>query len=123
MLTFAALLCCRQAAATPSFAGLACLQVYPAVMSDASKLIQLLKPIRCSPSPSPPACAGVVWHVDSGGLCEGRTGMLHWHAPTACLTSGTIGCACRDKDPREDLKTLARMYCTGLEMQMRDKAR
>ncbi|GAB4813521.1 hypothetical protein N2152v2_000567, partial [Parachlorella kessleri] len=25
-----------------------------------------------------------------------------------------------DKDPREDLKTLARMYCTALEMQMRD---
>lgn len=30
---------------------------------------------------------------------------------------------CSDKDPREDLKTLARMYCTGLEMQMRDKTR
>ena len=29
----------------------------------------------------------------------------------------------RDKDPREDLKTLARMYCTALEMQMRDKQR
>lgn len=29
----------------------------------------------------------------------------------------------RDKDPREDLKTLARMYCTALEMQMRDRAR
>ena len=30
---------------------------------------------------------------------------------------------CRDKDPREDLKVLARMYCTALEMQMRDKSR
>lgn len=30
---------------------------------------------------------------------------------------------CRDKDPREDLKTLARMYCTALEMQMRDRSR
>jgi len=26
-----------------------------------------------------------------------------------------------EKDPREDLKTLARMYCTGLEMSMRDR--
>ena len=32
-------------------------------------------------------------------------------------------CPCRDKDPREDLKTLARMYCTALEMQMRDRNR
>ena len=31
--------------------------------------------------------------------------------------------SCRDKDPREDLKTLARMYCTALEMQMRDRNR
>lgn len=36
---------------------------------------------------------------------------------------GALPPTCRDKDPREDLKTLARMYCTGLEMQMRDKAR
>eukprot|EP00887_Chlorella_sp_A99_P001761 scaffold19.g1761.t1 len=29
----------------------------------------------------------------------------------------------RDKDPREDIKTLARMYITALEMQMRDRQR
>ncbi len=29
----------------------------------------------------------------------------------------------RDSDPREDLKTLARMYCTALEMAQRDKKR
>lgn len=29
----------------------------------------------------------------------------------------------RDNDPREDLKTLARMYCTALEMAQRDKSR
>lgn len=41
---------------------------------------------------------------------------------TACRCP-LLPCRCRDKDPREDLKTLARMYCTTLEMQMRDKAR
>lgn len=39
------------------------------------------------------------------------------------LLLGSLPTTCSDKDPREDLKTLARMYCTGLEMQMRDKAR
>ena len=29
----------------------------------------------------------------------------------------------RDKDPREDIQTLARMYLTALEMQLRDKSR
>lgn len=29
----------------------------------------------------------------------------------------------RDTDAREDLQTLARMYCSALEMQLRDKSR
>ena len=103
----------------------ACPQVYPAVKMDATKLIELLKPIRCGPRlpGSGLRCMWPCW------LREGR--MLHTLAPTACLTSSALRCpalplphcSCRDKDPREDLKTLARMYCTALEMQMRDKAR
>lgn len=97
-------------------------QVYPATKVDASKLIDILAPIRCGLVLPAGGLAGPHQSTRLARLQPSPAPALHIapapHPPT-CHTHPPS----RDKDPREDLKTLARMYCTGLEMQMRDKAR